>query len=69
MAQNQLFSITVSQGSAWKNTRFAAAKASLTANRHVCASQNVDLNKALLLMDDRYGSHKMSIITIFGNKH
>ena len=33
--------ILVTEGSAWKNTRFAAAKASLTANRHVCASQQV----------------------------
>ena len=30
--------ILVRKGSAWKNTRIAAAKASLTANRHVCAS-------------------------------
>ena len=33
--------ILVSEGSKWKNTRFAAAKASLTANRHVCASKEV----------------------------
>ena len=33
--------ILVTQGSAWKNNRFAAVKASLTANRHVCASQQV----------------------------
>lgn len=37
--------ILVSHGSAWKNTRFAAAKASLTANRHVCASPKVTLPK------------------------
>ena len=34
--------ILVTQGSAWKNNRFAAVKASLTANRHVCASQQVN---------------------------
>ena len=33
--------ILVTEDSPWKNTRFAAAKASLTANRHVCASQKV----------------------------
>ena len=33
--------ILVAQGSAWKNNRFAAVKASLTANRHVCASHKV----------------------------
>ena len=34
--------ILVTQGSAWKNNRFAAVKASLTATRHVCASQQVN---------------------------
>ena len=33
--------ILVEKGSAWKNTRISAAKASLTANRHVCASSKV----------------------------
>ncbi len=33
--------IMVRKGSAWKDTRLAAAKASLTANRHVCASSKV----------------------------
>ena len=33
--------ILVTENSPWKNTRFAAAKASLTTNRHVCASQKV----------------------------
>ncbi len=48
--------ILVTKGSAWKNTRFAAAKASLTANRHVCASNSVDVTKALLLMDDSFAT-------------
>ena len=30
--------IMTANGSRWKNTRLAAVKASLTANRHVCAS-------------------------------
>ena len=33
--------ILVAEDSPWKNIRFAAAKASLTANRHVCASPKV----------------------------
>ena len=39
--------ILVTQGSAWKNNRFAAVKASLTANRHVCASQQVSFFNTL----------------------
>jgi len=46
--------ILVTENSPWKNTRFAAAKASLTANRHVCASQKIHIDKALLLMDDSF---------------
>lgn len=33
--------VMVKKGSAWRDTRLAAAKASLTANRHVCASKKV----------------------------
>lgn len=33
--------LMVRRDSAWKDTRLAAAKASLTANRHVCASSKV----------------------------
>ena len=33
--------IMVKRGSSWKNTRIAAVKGSLTANRHVCASKSV----------------------------
>ena len=40
--------IMVKKGSSWKNTRIAAAKASLTANRHVCASKWIDLDKVRL---------------------
>ena len=42
------------KGSAWKNVRIAAAKASLTANRHVCANPEVDLKKAFIIMDDSF---------------
>ena len=44
--------ILVTENSPWKNTRFAAAKASLTANRHVCASQKVwNLFKPIFLFN------------------
>ena len=46
--------VMVKRGSSWKNTRIAAAKASLTANRHVCASKWIDLDKVwycFLLLD------------------
>ena len=46
--------ILVTKNSQWKNTQFAAAKASLTANRHVCKSEIIDLSKALLLMDESF---------------
>ena len=40
--------------SLWKNTMSAAAKASLTANRHVCGSNYIHTEKAKLLMDDAF---------------
>ena len=42
--------VMVKRGSSWKNTRIAAAKASLTANRHVCASKWIDLDKVRFLL-------------------
>jgi len=48
--------IMVKRGSSWKNTRIAAAKASLTANRHVCASKWIDLDKAFIIMDDSFST-------------
>lgn len=48
--------IIVDKESAWKNTKIAAAKASLTANRHVCASSKINPDKALLLMDDSFAT-------------
>jgi len=48
--------IMVKRGSSWKNTRIAAAKASLTANRHVCASKWIDLDKAFIIMDESFST-------------
>ncbi|KAJ3594084.1 hypothetical protein NHX12_006416 [Muraenolepis orangiensis] len=44
----------VERGSRWKNTMSATAKASLTANRHVCGSPDIDPGKARLIMDDSF---------------
>ncbi|XP_029449685.1 ADP-dependent glucokinase-like [Rhinatrema bivittatum] len=46
--------IIVAKGSVWKNTMSATAKASLTANRHVCGSMQIDTSKAKLIMDDSF---------------
>ncbi|XP_054464652.1 ADP-dependent glucokinase [Anoplopoma fimbria] len=46
--------IIVTRGSQWKNTMSATAKASLTANRHVCGSNSIDPSKARLIMDDSF---------------
>lgn len=46
--------LIVTRGSKWKNTMSAAAKASLTANRHVCGSNDIDPSKARLIMDDSF---------------
>lgn len=49
--------ILTTKDSPWKNNMAAAAKASLTANRHVCGSKYIHLDKARILMD---GSFKTS---------
>ena len=49
--------ILTTKGSPWKNNMAAVAKASLTANRHVCGSKYIHLDKARILMD---GSFKTS---------
>ena len=41
-------------GSDWKNNFQAAARASLTAHRHVCGSQYVSVDRSRLLMDDSF---------------
>ncbi|XP_046383849.1 ADP-dependent glucokinase [Ischnura elegans] len=43
-------------GSPWKLSEAAAAKASLTAHRHVCGSPEVDLSKSSLIMDDSFAT-------------
>lgn len=48
--------IMTTKGSDWKNTMAAAAKASLTANRHVCGSNYIDVMKAKLIMDDSFST-------------
>ncbi|WAR18260.1 ADPGK-like protein [Mya arenaria] len=48
--------ILTQKGSDWKNTMAAAAKASLTANRHVCGSNYIDMEKAKLLMDESFST-------------
>ena len=60
--------ILVSKNSDWKNEHGAVAKASLTANRHVCASSWIDTATARLIMDESFsvsakpGSHRMPLI-------
>ncbi|XP_023950737.1 ADP-dependent glucokinase [Bicyclus anynana] len=44
------------KGSEWKRTKAAAAKASLTAHRYVCNSQNIELDKCKLLLDDSFST-------------
>ncbi len=46
--------IFTDQNGGWKHTRSAAAKAALMANRHVCASSYIDVDKAKLIMDDSF---------------
>ncbi|CAK1582984.1 unnamed protein product [Parnassius mnemosyne] len=40
----------------WKRTPAAAAKASLTAHRYVCNTQNINLEKTKLLLDDSFST-------------
>ncbi|KAJ8683852.1 hypothetical protein QAD02_019644 [Eretmocerus hayati] len=46
--------------SIWKNSMAAAAKASLTAHRHVCSTSDIDLQKATLIMDDSFTTSRVS---------
>ncbi len=50
--------ILTRHGSSWKNTMSAAAKASLTANRHTCGSNSISLEKAKILMDESFSKSK-----------
>ncbi|KAG7207703.1 hypothetical protein KM043_009321 [Ampulex compressa] len=53
LAYQAIFTV---KNSIWKNTMAAAAKASLTAHRHVCATSNVDVKKATLIMDESFST-------------
>ncbi|XP_076244041.1 ADP-dependent glucokinase [Calliopsis andreniformis] len=53
LAYQAIFTV---KGSMWKNTMAAAAKASLTAHRHVCATSHVDVRKAALILDDSFST-------------
>lgn len=55
--------ILISKHSSWRNIVGAVAKSSLTANRHVCGSDNVDTSVSKLLMDESF-----SISTIHGSQ-
>lgn len=46
----------VDKSSAWKNTKAAAAKSALTANRHTCGSDIIDIKKAKLIMDEAFST-------------
>lgn len=46
--------IFTEQNSEWKRSKAAAAKASLTANRHVCADKNIDVTKSKLILDNSF---------------
>ncbi|XP_065182827.1 ADP-dependent glucokinase-like [Sycon ciliatum] len=48
--------IVTLRGSAWKNSGPAAAKAALTAFRHTCASDDIDLERSRLIMDTSFMS-------------
>lgn len=48
--------ILVAKGSSWKHTKNAAAKASLTAHRHVCATTIVNPDASYRLLDDSFAT-------------
>lgn len=48
--------IMTQRGSTWKNSRSAAAKASLAANRHTCGSAEISSSTSRLLMDDSFAT-------------
>lgn len=43
-------------GSKWRRTKAAAAKAALTAHRYVCNTQSIDLDKCKLILDDSFST-------------
>lgn len=50
--------ILITRHSTWRNMHAAVAKASLTANRHVCQSNQINTRNARLIMDDSFSVSK-----------
>lgn len=48
--------IMTKKGSSWKNSKQAAARAALTANRHTCGSQEVKIDASRLIMDGSFST-------------
>lgn len=48
--------ILTAKGASWRNSMAAAAKASLTAHRHVCGTPQVNVDRARLLLDDSFSA-------------
>lgn len=48
--------IMTQRGSTWKNSKSAAAKAALVANRHTCGSKQIEIDNARLLMDESFST-------------
>jgi len=48
--------IMTTKSSRWKNTMSAAAHASLTANRHICGRETVDIETSRLLLDESFST-------------
>ena len=60
--------ILVTRDSVWRNMNGAVAKASLTAHRYICASNQISVENARIIMDDSFsvsaepGSHRMPLV-------
>lgn len=48
--------ILIVKGSQWNNTKNAAAKAALTAHRHVCANEVINPESAMLILDSSFAT-------------
>ncbi|GBP50326.1 ADP-dependent glucokinase [Eumeta japonica] len=53
LAYQAILTVTSSQ---WKRTKAAAAKASLTAHRYVCDTDDISVDKSKLLLDDSFST-------------
>jgi ADP-dependent glucokinase len=60
--------ILLTRDSVWRNMNGAVAKASLTAHRYICASNQISVENARIIMDDSFsvsaepGSHRMPLV-------